>query len=121
MVEAVGEGKCLVISRILMSSSSERSKVSLRSLGVGIKRDEARLGLLLFQLDRALVEEREEAAVMAEARLDLRVGQNSACFAEGLDGVRGEAGGLGGSGTLGGGPRGFEVRGATMDSFPLEF
>lgn len=114
MEAAVGEGKCLEMSRIPMSSSSERSEVSLRWLGVGIKRDEEMLGLLLLELERALVEEREEAAVSAEARLDLRDGQNSPFLAQGLQGLLGEVTGRGGSGMLGGGPRGFDEPGAVV-------
>lgn len=104
----VGEGKCLEMFRMPMSSSSERSEVSLRSLGVGIRRDEARLGLLLFQLERALVDDREEVAVRAEVRLDLRDDQESPFLAEGLQGLRGDVDGLGGSGKLGGGPMDLE-------------
>lgn len=107
MTVAVGDGKCLAMERIPSSSSSEMSEVSLRSLGVGIRREEARLGLLLFQLERTLVDERGEVAVAAETRLDLRE-DHSPFLMEGLHGLRGEVRGLGGRGTLGGGPRGFE-------------
>ncbi len=116
---AVGEGKCFEISRMPTSSSSEKSELSLRSLGVGMRWDEARLGLVLLQLDR------EEVAVVAEVRLDLRTGHCTALGEYGLSGLRGEARGFGGSGTLGGGPSGFDIiaegteEGPEVESFPF--
>lgn len=63
----MGDGKCFEILRMLTSSSSEKSEVLLRSLWVGTRGEDARFGWLLFQLDRPLAEDREEAAVFVEA------------------------------------------------------
>lgn len=62
---------------------------------------------LVLQLDRALTEDRDEATVSPEARLDLREAAKSPFLADGLR-ARGGVRGAGGRGILGGGPFGFD-------------
>jgi Asp-tRNA(Asn)/Glu-tRNA(Gln) amidotransferase C subunit len=91
--------------RILSSSSSETSEESVRS----VETEASRVKSALLQLEDALVDERRETTVAAETRLDVR--EEREC--ESWD----ERAGLGGSGMVGGGPRGvFRPEGAEAEA-----